>query len=103
MGDVRISEDDLFDLIFFDQFKQVGLGKDGDALRIEFPSKLRWISATLDIGDLGCSKCNHFIVLIVTEIDIEVVEVAPGGAHDESTGWHKFSLILGISVNQLQT
>ncbi len=79
--------------IILDQFEQVALGIDRDAFRIEFPGQFRRISAAFDVGDLGCSKCHYFIVFVVTEIDIEVVEVAPGGAHDESTGWHRFSLV----------
>src|SRR5450759_5141568 len=86
-GNVRIGENNLFDLVFFDQLEQVGLGKDGNTFWIQFPSKLRRIRATLDVGDLGCSESHHFIVLVIAEIDIEIVEVAPGGAHDESSSW----------------
>ncbi len=66
---------------------------DRDAFRIQSPGKFLGISAAFNIGDLGGCESHHFIVLVIPEIDIEIVEVAPGGAHDEGTDWHSYSLI----------
>jgi hypothetical protein len=63
----------------------IALGINRDAFRIHLPGQLAGIRAAFDIGNLGRSECHHFIVRVVTEEDVEVVEIAPGGAHDEST------------------
>ena len=85
MRHIRIGKDNLFHFKFLDKLEQVNLGIDRYAFRIHLPSQLAGIRAPLDIGDLGRSECHHFIVRVIAEEDVEVVEVAPSGAHDESS------------------
>src|SRR5206468_6250855 len=59
------------------------LGEDGDAFRIPGAGELGRVDASLDIGDLRGGERDDAHVVPIPECDVEVVEVAAGGAGDQ--------------------
>jgi hypothetical protein len=80
---VRVGEHDLVYVEVRDQPAQVFLGVDGDAIWIGGPCKLGRVATSLDAGDLSGRERDHLYLRIVAVGDVEVVEVAPCGAHDQ--------------------
>src|SRR5512140_2777625 len=83
VGQVAVGEVDVVDLVCGDESLHLGLGLDGDALGIELAGEDRGILAAGDVRDLRGRDSDHPIVGIVTEIGVEIVEVAPRGAEDQ--------------------
>ena len=83
VGDVAVGEMDVVDLVGGDELVELGLGVDRDALGIELAGQGRGILAAFDVRDLGGGEGDDLVVGIVAEEGVEVVEVAPGGAHDD--------------------
>jgi hypothetical protein len=83
--DIAVSKNDLVDAFILNQLHQVAFGIDRDPLRVTGTRQLRGIEPALDIWNLGGCKCHDFILRIVAEEDIEIMKIAPGGAHDEGT------------------
>ena len=50
-----------------------------------FPASCSRVGAAFDIRDLGRGEGHDFIIGVIAEEDVEVMEIAPGGAHDEGT------------------
>ena len=94
MRHVGVSEDNLVDVELLDQFGQLAFGVDRDAFRVKLSSQFFRIQAAFDVGDLRGGESYHFVILVTAEEGVEVVEVTPGGPHDDSADWHKgFSLL----------
>jgi len=85
MGHIGISEDDLIDLMFPDQVYQRILRHDRDTLGVQAAGQLSRVGSAFNIRNLCSRECHHLVVLVVAEIDIEVVKVAAGRAHDNHT------------------
>ena len=83
VGEVAVGEMDVVDLVVGDELVELGLGLDRDALGIELAGQDRGILAALDVRDLRRREGDDPVVGVVTEVGVEVVEVAPGGAHDD--------------------
>ena len=56
---------------FFDEFRQFRFIHDLDTFRVEVTRENSRIFSAVDIGDLRCSKCNDFKVLVTSEKGIE--------------------------------
>jgi hypothetical protein len=56
---------------------------DRDALRIQGTGEFGRISPALDARDLRRREGDHVEDLVVPVVDVEVVEISPGGAHDQ--------------------
>ena len=81
--EVGVAEDDLVDVELADQLTQLLLGADRDPLRIARPGQRGRIDALVDAGDLGRREGDDVGVRVVAEGDVEVVEVASSGSHDD--------------------
>ena len=68
-----------------DDLLELGLGPDRDADRIPVPGELVRIDAAVDVRDLGGREGDDLVLRGVAEEDVEVVEVAAGGADDHHT------------------
>ena len=78
--DVRVREHDLVRCVLGDDLLELGLGPDRDAHRIPVPGELVRVDAPLDVRDLGGREGDDLVLGGVAEEDVEVVEVAAGGA-----------------------
>src|SRR3989304_4760643 len=83
VGDVAVGEDDLVDAARPDQVLPALLREDGDAGGVERPGELRRVGAAGDVGDLRRREADDLVGGRVAEDDVEVVEIAAGGAQDE--------------------
>ena len=82
MGKVAVGEHHQLDLVRADQRLELGFRRDGDAFRILRAGERGGIAAPGDAGNLRRGKGHDFERRIVAIDDIEVVEIAPGRAHD---------------------
>jgi len=82
VGHVAVGEDDPVDLLAGEDLLQLGLRDDVDAVRVERPGELRRVPTVIDPGNLGGREGDNLDAGVVAVDDVEVVEVAPGGAHD---------------------
>ena len=85
MRHIAVGEDDLVHLVLVDQVDQFALGVDRDAFWVQLASQFGRVGAAFDIGDLGGGESDHLVIRVVAEEDVEIVEVASGGAHDQGT------------------
>jgi len=83
VGDVAVREDDLLHLPIADDGLEVRLGEDRDALGIEPAGERRGVLAAVDVRDLRGRESHDVVGGVVAVDDVEVVEVAPCGAHDD--------------------
>ncbi len=83
VGDVAVGEYDPVDLLAREDAFEIGLRDDVDAVRVEGPGELRRVAPVIDPGDLGGRERDDLDRWVVAIDDVEVVEVAPGGAHDD--------------------
>ena len=88
VGYVRICEHDLVDLQLADEPQQLVFEVDGDPIRVARTGQLGRIPPVLDERDLGGREGHHLGFRVVPIDDVEVVEVAPSGAHDQDTPGH---------------
>ena len=89
MRHITVGEDDLFCTILLDEVEQFFLGADGDSARVQRTSQLFRIDASFNVGDLGGGKGYNFVILIPAEEGVEVVKIAPCGAHDDGFDRHR--------------
>src|SRR5690606_17604144 len=80
---VAISENDLVNLVFPNQRFEFVFATDRDTARVERSCQLGRINPVLDTGNLCCRKGDDFITFIIPVVQIEVVKIAPSGAHDD--------------------
>jgi hypothetical protein len=83
MRHIRVGEHDLVDTLTRDDVCELFLRDDRYPLRITVPRKFGRIAAAVDVGDLGRSEGHDLDVLAAAERNVEVVEVAAGGAGDD--------------------
>jgi len=88
MRHITVRKYHLVHLVFPNQVLQFAFRVNRNSFRVQRSSKLSRIAATFNVGNLCRRKCHNFVILVVTEENIEVVKVAPSGAHDESTNGH---------------
>ena len=86
VGHIAVGEHHPFHVVLGDKLVQVRFGVDRYALRIKLTRKDGWIGLVLYAGDLGGGESDHLIGRVVPEEDVEVVKVAPRGAHDNDPG-----------------
>ena len=89
MWHIAVRKDDLFRAILLDEIKQFFLGSDGDSARVQVTSQLFGIEASFNVGNLGGGKSYNFVILIPSEKCIEVVKIAPCGAHNDGFDRHR--------------
>ena len=94
MAGVAVGKYDQVDRSVAHDLLELRFGPDRDAGRVERAGELGRISPLGDSGDLGRREGDHLERGIVAVDDVEVVEVAPGSAHDQDAGagsigrWH---------------
>ncbi len=86
--DVGVSEDHIVHVEVDDQARELVFLMDRDAVRIALPGEDRRIRAVVDVGDLRRGERDDLGLGIVSVDDVEVVEVAAGGSHDQDTTQH---------------
>ena len=80
---IAIGKNDLFGFFLLNKLYQVAFGVDRDAGWITRAGQLSGIGTTLDIRDLGSGEGNNIVVGVIPKEHVEVVEIAPCGAHDD--------------------
>ena len=92
VGDVRVAEDDVVDLLLLDQRSEHALVVNLDAVWVALTGQARRVHPVVDERDLGRGEGDDLDPGIVPIGDVEVVEVAPCGAHDEQSTLHPWIL-----------
>jgi hypothetical protein len=93
VGHIRVGEDDLVDVVLADQVAELVLGVDRDSVGVELAGEERGIDAPRDVRDLRRSERDDLVVLVPAVDDVEVVEVAAGGACDQdSCALHEYGV-----------
>jgi hypothetical protein len=82
MRDVAVGKANLIHIMLFNQIGKVFLGINRDSFKVEFSCEVCWIFTAFDIRNLGCCESDNTIVCIVPVINVEIVEVSSGCAHD---------------------
>ena len=80
---VGVREHDLVDAVLADELRELVLGADLDAVGVQRAGEHGRIDAIVDPGDLGRGEGDDLGLRVVTERDVEVVEVASAGSHDD--------------------
>ncbi len=65
-----------------DQFSQFIFRPDRYPLWIKRTRQRRWVGFIFDAGNLGCGESDHFVIVIVTEIDVEIMKISSCRSHD---------------------
>jgi len=55
---------------------------------IELSSKFWRVLAIIDFRNLRSRKADDIVSFVISEIDIEIVEITPGGTHYNDTFYH---------------
>jgi hypothetical protein len=80
---IAVAQDHLIDLVLGDEVGHVVFLEDRQAVGIMGPGQFSRVAPPVDLGDLRGGEADDFVVLIVLEEQIEIVEVAPGSAEDQ--------------------
>jgi hypothetical protein len=81
-----VSEDHLIDLARGAELLELSFGNDRDSRGVERAGKGVRIASTGNSGDLRRRKGDHLYAPIVTEYNVEIVKIAPGGTdNDDAT------------------
>ncbi|VTR70718.1 hypothetical protein DESC_830035 [Desulfosarcina cetonica] len=83
VGHVTVGKGHQIDLFSPDQFHQLIVGNNRDALGIAAARQLGRIDPAVDIGNLGGGETDHFVAWVVAEVDIEIVKIPARGPHDD--------------------
>jgi hypothetical protein len=81
--EIGVGEDDLVDVVRADELRQLVLRTDRDPLGIPRPGERRRVGPLVDPRDLRRGERDDLRVGVVAERDVEVVEVASAGSHDD--------------------
>ena len=87
---VAVGEHHLVDAPFAAERLQLGFIENGNALGVARSGQLRRVAAPGDAGDLRCGEGHHLERRIVAVDEVEVVEIAPGGAEDQDAAAHAY-------------
>jgi len=68
----------------------LAFGINADAVGIKLSGQFRRIFPPIDIGNLRGGKSNYFIRFILAVKCVEIVKIAPGGAHNNHFGTRHF-------------
>jgi hypothetical protein len=82
---VAVGEHHRIDVVVADDLLELLLGQDGNPGGVQRACQFRRISAIGNARNLGRGEGNDLDVRIVAVDDVEVVEVAPSGAHDRDS------------------
>jgi hypothetical protein len=85
VGHVGIGKDDFVDALVPDQGRELVLGPDRNALRIEVACQLGGVDAAVDVRDLRRRERYDLVLLTAPVDEVEVVEVASGGSRNHYT------------------
>ncbi len=83
VGHVAVGEHDLLDAVLLHELRHLGLVAGRDAVGVQPAGQLGGVLAVLDVRDLGRGERHDLVLLVVAEVGVEVVEVAPRSSHDE--------------------
>ena len=97
---IGVSEDYLADIILLNKLCKLRFRGDRDASGVKPAGQLPWVAAPFDIWDLRGRKCHDLIAIVIAEIGVEVVEVAPRSTHDNSPNLlHRSQLLSAIGLS----
>ena len=88
VGHIAVAEHRRVDLCTAHQLLQLALGKNRNSGGIARPRQTRRIAAILNVGNLRRSEGDNFIGRVLAEVDVEIVKIAPGSAHDDDSLHH---------------
>ncbi len=86
--DVGVREDHVVHVQVDDQPPELVLLVDRDAAGVAVPREDGGVRSVIDVGDLGRGERDDVGLGVVPVDDVEVVEVAAGGSHDQDTTQH---------------
>ena len=84
VGHIAVGKDSQVGARLAQHALEVGLGFNGNAFRVERAGERGGVAPPINIGDLCGRKGHHLIISVVAKEDIEIVKVAPGGAHNHN-------------------
>jgi hypothetical protein len=85
MGYITVGEYHLIDLMLSNKIFKLFLRMYRHPIGIELPGEGRWVSPTFNVGDLGGGESCDFVLSLIAEVHIEVMEITTCGAHDENS------------------
>src|SRR5208282_501580 len=85
VGDIAVGKDHRLNLVFGDQFFEILLFEDGNALGIKMTGKFRRITAAGYVGNLSGGEGYYVIIRIISEPDVEIVEVSAGSTKNQNS------------------
>src|SRR4051794_7768360 len=88
MGDVAVRKHCYIYCAVFDDALQLIFFEDRDPTRVQGPGKFGWVATPGDIGDLGRGEAHYLELRVVTEYQVEVMEIPACGAKDKNV-FHK--------------
>jgi len=78
--------------VLADDVLEIRFGQNRDALRIQRAGQRRGVLPVVDVRNLRGGEGDDVVAGIAAIDDVEIVEIAPGGAHDDGTdGFHRTS------------
>ena len=83
VGDVAVGEHHLVHLALADDGGQVLLGHDGYPLGVKGTGEGRGIASAIDVRYLRGGEGHHLVMVVIAEVGVEVVEIAPSRPHDD--------------------
>ncbi len=87
MRHIAVGENNAIGFVFGDEIAQLLFGINGDALGIQVSRQGCGVSLVRDARYLGGGEGDDLVLIVVAEGDVEIVEVAPRGAHDDDSGF----------------
>jgi hypothetical protein len=97
MGDIAVGKGHQIHMIFFYEIDEPTLRVYRDAFRICLPCQFVGIETVVYKGYLRCGKCHDPIAGVLSEIDVEVVKIPAGSAHDDDIFSH-FTTPIPLSI-----
>src|SRR5208283_2290930 len=85
VGNVAVGKDHFVNFVFGDQLFEILLFEDGNAFRVEVSGKFRRIAASGYVGNLSGGEGYYVIIRIISEADVEIVEVSAGGTKNQNS------------------
>ncbi len=58
--------------------------------RVIFACEFRWVNSALNAWNLRGSEPHNFVVAVISEIDVKIVEVSACCAHDDDFLLHRY-------------
>ena len=83
MGDITVRKDDPLNMLGPDQAIEILFRMDRDPGRIQGAGQRRGIETVINVWNLRGGEPHDPIVRIIAKQHVEVMEISPGGSHDQ--------------------